>query len=153
MCTLREVLARHPRFAGAKLLKLDAEGFDCRIIAAEHDWLRRVKPVLFFEYYPQACQAAGHEPFPVFSLLSRIGYSTLLIYQNIGLFFMALRLDQSCSIEDLHSFLFDLQGFCDVVAFHKEDEEIAGRVRVNEHVERTRGVIGGERGASNGQRH
>jgi len=139
ICTLSETLSRHPRFAASKLIKLDAEGFDCKIIAAEPELLRRNKPVLFFEYSPQSCQMAGEERFSVFSLLSKLGYSTLLIYQNVGRYLMTLNLDQVCSLEDLHCFLVDLHGFCDVVAFHKEDEDIAANVRASEYAGRSKG--------------
>lgn len=136
ICTLSEALSRHPGFATAKLFKLDAEGFDCKIIATEAELLKRNKPVLFFEYCPQSCLTAGQEPFRVFSLLSEVGYSTLLIYQNVGHYFMTLNLDQVCSLEDLHCFLVDLYGFCDLVAFHKEDLDVAANVRASEYVDR-----------------
>ena len=138
ICTLREVLARHPRFASTKFLKLDAEGFDCKILAAELELLKRNKPVLFFEYYPRSCQMAGQDALQIFPALSEIGYSNLLIYQNIGRYFMTLRPDLLRSIEDLHHFLLDLEGFCDVAAFHKEDEDLAARVRAAEYAARAR---------------
>ncbi len=136
ICTLSEALVRHPRFVAAKLLKLDAEGFDCKIIAAEAEFLRRNKPILFFEYFPQSCETAGQEPFAVFRHLRDLGYFTLLIYQNFGEYFMSLSLDQMDSLLDLHHFLVDLQGFCDVVAFHREDLDIAADVRRSERSRR-----------------
>lgn len=132
ICTLSEVLARHPHFVSTKLLKLDAEGFDCKILAGELEFLKRNKPVLFFEYYPHFCQMAGQNALQIFSMLSEIGYSALLIYQNIGKYFMTLNPDQARSVEDLHYFLVDLEGCCDVAAFHKEDEDIASSVRAAE---------------------
>jgi FkbM family methyltransferase len=138
ICTLSEAISRHPRFAASKLLKLDAEGFDCKILVAETELLRRNKPVLFFEYYPQACLLAGQEPFAVFPLLASLGYSQLLIYQNFGRYFMSLHLEQLCSLKELHYFLMELQGYCDVVAFHREDTDIAEVLRAFEHAERER---------------
>ena len=134
--TLSEALVYHPGFAKAKLLKLDAEGFDCKILATERDLLKCTKPVLFFEYYPSCCQLAGHDPFSTFPLLCEMGYSTLLIYRNTGRFFLTLTMDQACSLQDLHSFLVESHGFCDVVAFHQEDEDIAVAVRTAEYTNR-----------------
>jgi len=134
ICTLSEVLARHPRFASVKLLKIDAEGFDCRIIAAETKLLTASKPILFFEYYPRCSELVGQEAFPVFATLSSLGYSTILIYQNLGSYFMSLALDQVEALQDLHQFIADQGGFCDVVAFHNEDLEIAIKVRAAEYV-------------------
>ena len=140
ICTLSETLMRHARFATAKLLKLDAEGFDCKILTTERELLRSNKPVLFFEYYPDCCRLAGQEPFPIFSLLKEIGYSTLLIYQNVGRYLMALKLDQVSSLEDLHHLLVESRGFCDVAAFHSEDEDIAAAVRTAEYTNRSKGI-------------
>jgi FkbM family methyltransferase len=136
ICTLSEALARHPRFARAKLLKIDAEGFDCRIIAAETKLLKVNKPILFFEYYPKCSELVGQKAFPVFTTLSSLGYSLILIYQNLGRYFMSLTLDQVDALEDLHHFISDQDGFCDVVAFHKEDLEIAINLRAAEYASR-----------------
>jgi FkbM family methyltransferase len=69
ICTLSESLARHPRFSTAKLLKIDAEGFDCRIIASDANLLKKTKPILFFEYYPKCAELIGQKAFPVFTTL------------------------------------------------------------------------------------
>ena len=136
ICTLTEALARHPRFATAKLLKIDAEGFDCRIIAAEISLLKANKPILFFEYYPKCSELVGQKPFPVFTTLSSLGYSMVLIYQNVGSYFMSLTLDQLDALQELHHFISDQGGFCDVVAFHREDLEIAINLRAAESASR-----------------
>jgi FkbM family methyltransferase len=132
LCTLSDVIARHPRFSAAKLLKLDAEGFDCRIIAAEHELLRRTRPVLFFEYYPTCCADAGGAAFPVFSQLAALGYSNLLIYQNQGRYSKALEIGQINALMDLHEFLVKVGGYCDIVAFHAEDSDLAEEIRIAE---------------------
>ena len=136
ICTLTEALGRHPRFASAKLLKIDAEGFDCRIIAAETKLLKVNKPILFFEYYPKCSEFVGQKAFPVFTTLSSLGYSMILIYQNVGSYFMSLTLDQVDALEDLHHFISNQGGFCDVVAFHTEDLEIAINLRAAESASR-----------------
>jgi len=136
ICTLTEALGRHPRFASAKLLKIDAEGFDCRIIAAETKLLKVNKPILFFEYYPKCSEFVGQKAFPVFTTLSSLGYSMILIYQNVGSYFMSLTLDQVDALEDLHHFISNQAGFCDVAAFHTEDLEIAINLRAAESASR-----------------
>jgi FkbM family methyltransferase len=136
ICTLSEALSRHPRFATAKLLKIDAEGFDCRIIASETNLLKKTKPILFFEYYPKCSEMVGQKAFPVFATLSSLDYSMILIYQNLGRYFMSLTLDQLDALQDLHQFISDLDGYCDVVAFHREDLEIAINLRAAEYASR-----------------
>jgi FkbM family methyltransferase len=136
ICTLTEALARHPRFASAKLLKIDAEGFDCRIIAAEIKLLKANKPIVFFEYYPKCSELVGQEAFPVFTTLSSLGYSMVLIYRNVGSYLMSLTLDQLDALQDLHHFISNQGGFCDVVAFHTEELEIAINLRAAESASR-----------------
>lgn len=136
ICTLSEALARHPRFSTAKLLKIDAEGFDCRIIASDANLLKKTKPILFFEYYPKCAELIGQKAFPVFTTLSSLGYSMILIYQNLGRYFISLTLDQQDALQDLHHFISDLGGYFDVVAFHKEDLEIAINIRAAEYANR-----------------
>jgi FkbM family methyltransferase len=136
ICSLSEALSRHPRFATAKLLKIDAEGFDCRIIAAEAGLLRRAKPVLFFEYDPKSSELVGQQAFPVFAQLSSLGYSTILVYQNVGRYLMSLNLNQNDALEDLHHLISDLGGYCDVVAFHREDADLAISLRASEYASR-----------------
>jgi FkbM family methyltransferase len=133
ICTLSEALARHPRFAAAKLLKIDAEGFDCRIIGAETELLKCTTPILFFEYYPKCSELVGQEALSVFNTLSSLGYFVILIYQNSGEYLMTLTLDQVKVIEDLHRFISDLNGYCDVVAFHRNDLELAISLRAAEY--------------------
>jgi FkbM family methyltransferase len=137
LCTLSEVIARHPRFSSARLLKLDAEGFDCRIIASENELLRRTKPVLFFEYYPTCCELTGQVAFPVFAQLAALGYSNLLIYENQGRYSKALEFDQINALADLHQFLVKVGGYCDIVAFHAEDSDLARNVQTAEEAAHT----------------
>ena len=92
-----------------------------------------VKPILFFEYYPTCSELVGQKAFPVFATLCSLGYSLILIYQNVGRYFMSLTLDQVTALEDLHRFISDQDGFCDVVAFHREDLDIAINLRAAEH--------------------
>jgi len=129
---LSEILARHPRFSAAKLLKLDIEGFDCRVIACESDFLARSKPVLFFEYDPHLSEMTGQDALPTFSELAKIGYSAVLIYQNVGDYLISLSLSQTQALEDVHHYFRRLRGYCDVAAFHRDDLDLFGAVRALE---------------------
>jgi len=130
--TLTEVISRHPRFARTKFLKLDAEGFDCKIICCESQFLARNKPLLFFEYHPPLCAAAGYDPFPVFMRLFEVGYSIVMIYENTGRYLLRVESWQWTVLEDIHQYFAKIGGFCDVVAFHAEDADVAEAVRQSE---------------------
>lgn len=123
--TLREAISYHPRFARSKFLKLDAEGFDCKIISCESQFLSLIKPILFFEYHPPLCSVAGYDPFPVFQLLSKLDYSAAIIYENTGNYLLRADLGQRKVLEHIHHHLTNIGGFCDVVAFHNDDLDVA----------------------------
>jgi FkbM family methyltransferase len=127
--TLAEAISRHPSFNAVKFLKLDAEGFDCRIISCESQFLVQNRPVLFFEYHPPLASAAGYDPFPVFGRLRELGYSVVMIYENTGRYLLTLELDRSSALEDLHHYFAEQGGFCDIAAFHAEDSDIAKDLR------------------------
>jgi len=76
---LAEVLAAHPSFAEPALLKVDADGMDVPIVLANLELLARVRPVLFFEYDPDA----GAQP-SVFERLRETGYEKMHVYENTG---------------------------------------------------------------------
>ena len=135
--SLREVINRHPRFAKSKVLKIDAEGFDCMIISCEASFLSQNKPVLFFEYHPPLCAAAGYNPFPVFLQLSEIGYGVVMIYENTGRYLLSVALSQWNVLEDIHHYFTKMGGFCDLAAFHAEDLDLAEDLRKAELGQRT----------------
>jgi FkbM family methyltransferase len=76
---LARVLEEHPRFAHPALLKIDTDGMDVPILLANLDLLDRVRPVLFFEYDPDA----GALP-EIFERLRELGYERMLVYENTG---------------------------------------------------------------------
>jgi hypothetical protein len=60
----------------------------------------------------------------------------ILVYQNLGRYFISLTLDQQDALQDHHHFISDLGGYFDVVAFHKEDLETAINIRAAEYATR-----------------
>ena len=67
------------RFGEPALIKLDTDGMDVPILLGNLDLLRRLRPVLFFEYDPHL----GAEPV-VFERLREIGYANVVVYENTG---------------------------------------------------------------------
>ena len=133
MRTLSEVVQRHPRFAAAKLLKIDAEGFDCKIISSESKLLSLTRPILFFEYQPVLSQRAHYDSFLVFSKLLSMGYSRQIVYEATGEYRMEVDLDNNRALEDLHHYYGTTKrGYCDLVAFHADDADVAQAVRTSE---------------------
>ena len=125
--TLCDVLSEHPEFAGAKLVKIDTDGYDCKILRGAAPWLARSKPVLFFEYDPYFLSLQSDDGLSVFATLKQLGYSDLLIYDNVGKLISSERLDEDAALSRMHYEYCDGQRgglYVDLCVFHGEDSEL-----------------------------
>ena len=84
--TLRQLLAAHPRFRNARLLKTDTDGSDFEILASAADVLRETRPVLFFEYDPILRADGVKAAAEAIAALVNAGYCRFLLYDNFGHF-------------------------------------------------------------------
>ena len=132
--TLAQILDEHPQFDGAKFIKIDTDGFDCRIIKGNANLLKRLKPVLFFEYDPYLFKAAGDDGFKVFEVLRQAGYSHAMIYENVGDYLLMTELGNESLLEEIHSFYKGRyeQRYCDICVFHAEDADLCRELRKTE---------------------
>jgi FkbM family methyltransferase len=130
--TLSDVIKKHTEFQDAKLWKIDAEGFDCRIIHCESALISRARPVIFFEYDPCLAREVGTASFSVFSALEDLGYRMLMVYQNTGAYLISVRLSETAILQDLDNHCRKVCGYCDLVAFHEEDVPVATAIRDSE---------------------
>jgi FkbM family methyltransferase len=123
----REIVAEHPDFAGAKLLKIDTDGFDSRIIRSASDFIATAKPVLFFEYSPYWSQETG-DPHPALALrvLEEAGYESVLVFKNTGTFLERLQVSDHESFDALVSSLGTPapDRYFDICAFHSDDHDL-----------------------------
>jgi FkbM family methyltransferase len=124
--TLSEILNDHPEFSDARLIKIDTDGFDCKIIAAEHALLKSKKPVLFFEYDPYLCSIYGYEAEEVFESLRKAGYRYLVVYFNTGEFDEQVDLKNMGACRDLHQRYKALgsKGYADICALPGADMDL-----------------------------
>jgi hypothetical protein len=129
---LESVLARHPRFQSAKVLKLDTDGMDGRIITGALHWIEKARPVLFWEHDIGLDAAADGPALSVFRHLLDIGYRIALMFDNRGDYIETLCLDAEQQLADLSDYLPGGEkhyGYCDICAFHADDVELGSRVR------------------------
>lgn len=82
--TLDGVIAAHPAFREARLVKVDVEGYDPRVLRGARGLLSAAAPVLFFEHYPKLLDLAGEPECGVFGELAVLGYRTFLFYDHRG---------------------------------------------------------------------
>jgi FkbM family methyltransferase len=124
--TLSGVLERHPRYAAAKLLKLDTDGHDAAILRAECDLLDGTQPVVFFEYDPHVMAEDDHD---VLAVLRDVGYTRALVYENTGVYAGALSLADATALADLRRRYTGFAGarYADLAVFHDADTDLAER--------------------------
>jgi Methyltransferase FkbM domain len=76
---LDDFIFSEPGWQTFKLVKIDAEGFDCSIIRGATNFLRDVHPVIHFEYNRENMHAIGEPGIDTLLLLSGLGYSHVTI--------------------------------------------------------------------------
>jgi FkbM family methyltransferase len=137
--SLRSVLADHPAFAQAKLLKTDTEGFDFDILRQSMEFLRDTKPVVFTEYCPGFRPEQPRAGLETIQEMISVGYRDFIYYDNFGNFLIRVGAQAPNQFEDLHSYLAANQRFgtvvdyFDICAFHTEDADLADALQ---HYER-----------------
>ena len=132
--SLSAVIERNPIFSDFKLIKIDTDGFDCRIIRNEMSLFARVKPIIFFEYDPYSLRNINDDGLSVFQILREGGYEKLIIYESNGDYLLMTDLYHTQILEDIHHFYSGRksQKYCDICVFHTEDNELAESVRLRE---------------------
>ncbi len=131
---LEDILVENPRFAKAKMIKVDTDGFDCKILKSELPLLKELKPILFFEYDPYFFKKFKDDGFKIFHDLREIGYKAALVFENTGEYLIHMNLDDDLTLEDIHQFYSGWSGrrYCDICVFHEVDLDIFMRARLNE---------------------
>lgn len=82
--TLDEYFANRPDAAAVKLIKIDCEGYDNRVLRGGRQLLARSHPIILFEYHAR-CLHALHEDGPsVFADLAALGYETVVLFDHAG---------------------------------------------------------------------
>lgn len=137
--TLTEIVEQHPRFRSAKLLKIDTEGYDFKIIEGAQRFLTKAKPVVFFEYDPSFYAPDLRAGIATVRILVDLGYTRFIVYDNRGNFMLSLS-DENVAERflDLNAFLASHRRFgtavhyLDVCAFHAEDADLHEMVHAGE---------------------
>lgn len=115
-------------FAKSKILKIDAEGFDCRIIRGGLAFINAVRPAILFEYNRDNMTRIGESGIETLWLLRKAGYSRIVFFDGTSRLLGSVRLSDTELVQDLHSYA-DGRGRAiyhyDVCLIHEQDEELA----------------------------
>lgn len=122
-------LKSHPLFRSAKLLKIDTDGYDMKIMRGGLQFLKDSKPVLFFEYFFHEDQE--DDGISTLSLLESIGYKNIIFYDNAGKFILSTELSNKLLIKQLHNYIDNKTrvpiSYYDMVVFHEDDSDLASK--------------------------
>ncbi|HEX8915293.1 MAG TPA: FkbM family methyltransferase [Humisphaera sp.] len=110
-----------------KILKIDAEGFDLRILRGSSRFVSEARPVLYFEYNRENLSALGEDGLQAFEWLRSHGYTHVTIFDARGQFITEADLSNTTLIEDLHRYARHPSPivYYDVCAFHLDDADVA----------------------------
>ena len=122
---LDAILARHLRFQSSKILKIDTNRTDERILERALEWIGAARPVLFWGHNIGRDAAAGGAGLGIFERLLEIGYRDALLFDDTGEFIQTVSLDARQPLADVSD-------YCDVCAFHEEDLDLCSNVRRTE---------------------
>lgn len=120
--TLDAVLADHPGFGDAALVKVDAEGFDRRVLLGGRSLLEGRGPAILFEHNPRDLALAGEDDRAIFRDLGALGYARFLFYDHRGHLVGATEGADEAWVENLLRYArHQAHFYYDVVAFHGRD--------------------------------
>lgn len=102
--TLDILLEHHPDFRSARMVKIDTDGYDPRIIRGARQWLAETRPVLFFEYDPHHLAEQNEDGLSLFPLLAKTGYRWLLLFEGNGDFMFSGTLDDDRFLQETHAY-------------------------------------------------
>lgn len=132
--TLSDLLHDFPAFQRPRMIKVDTDGMDARILSGAMSVIEESKPVLYFEYDPGLAAEAGADLPGLMRHLAALGYEHAIVYENIGTYLYSARLGDPIAVEDLEAGFSDRPGrrYADICVFHRGDAALAGVVRRQE---------------------
>ena len=126
---LDTLATRHPvEFDPVKVVKIDTDGYDLRILRGARDFIQRRHPALFLEYDREYLDGTGDDGLSTFAQLESWGYDFALFYDNYGRFLLAARLGDREQLRQLDAYIAHKQSpfpFYDLAIFHRDDAAVA----------------------------
>lgn len=127
--TLDEVIAAHSEdMSRMKVLKIDTEGFDTKIIRGAENFIRSIKPVIYFEYNRDNMSAIGEDGLAALKQLAGWGYDQVLFYDDRGRFVVGTDITNERVIKNLHDYADGRRGliyYYNVCLFATHDRDLA----------------------------
>jgi FkbM family methyltransferase len=135
--TLDHLIEQEPTlFNKCKILKIDTDGFDFKILRGATQLIKEFAPVLFFEYSEQHYREAGDNGLLLFKLLKENGYDHLAFYDHTGRFMIAADINNHDLIKQMHYYISNYNStipYLDIAAFKANDKDIFEQI-INDEI-------------------
>jgi FkbM family methyltransferase len=140
LITLDDFLRQRRPSLPCKLLKVDVEGFDARVLRGATDLLGRNRPALMFELNHENLTKLPEPGLGIFPFLSDLGYEDLLIYDGQGHFMFPGKTADTSFLNDIYDYAQSVEElfYYDICAFHRDDTALAAEFLVSERQHRKR---------------
>ena len=118
--------------ATVRLVKIDTEGYEAKILRGGRRLLSEARPVVLFEYNREVFGTGAEDGQAIFRDFQTQGYRSVLFWDERGRFLLFTSLDETSLLADLHDYIAfeggrrmgDIQ-YLDVAVFHEDDEDLA----------------------------
>ena len=98
--TLDEILTEHPQFEDFNFLKLDTDGSDFDILRGARKSIAVSLPIILMEYDVFGNVNYVDDALDAIVSLAKVGYSTVIVYDNFGNYFCSFPADNPSSFVD-----------------------------------------------------
>lgn len=129
--SINEIISNYSIFNNVKFLKIDTDGYDCKIIRDNLDFLNKHKPVIFFEYDPHFLKLNNDDGLSTFNTLAEEGYDQAIVYTNTGELLLTLSLRDESLLRELHLYYSNRASdmYMDICVFHSTDNDIVEKIK------------------------
>src|SRR2546426_7854313 len=136
--TLDQVVQGSHSHARIKLLKVDTEGYDLRILRGAAGILAKDQPVIAFELNRENVEPLGDSVGDFFDFLVRLGYEHFILNDPVGGFICALNAQNRDVLLDLYQYsnLGRPIYYYDIWVFHHSDKDVFDRFVAHERAMR-----------------
>lgn len=126
---LDTLIENHKAIGQSKLLKIDTDGYDMKIVRGALEYIKNTKPVIFLEYDPMFLTEQGEVGISTLLQLESLGYDDVLFYDNLGRLILSTSLTNHLMLKQLNNYIDPKLRvpfpYYDIAVFHCEDKDVA----------------------------
>lgn len=134
--TLDSFIKKYRGIEQSKLLKIDTDGYDMKIVRGALEYIRETKPIIFLEYDPVFFTEQGEIGVTTLLMLENLGYDCIIFYDNLGKLIVSSNLSNHLFLKQMNNYIDPKLRtpfpYYDVVIFHNEDKDVAEKFIENE---------------------